>query len=88
MSILIVSDGIVSVVLVLHFHTCEAADVNVAAEVLASSESLRNSHVHIKGFVSFIVAVGDACLLLGGLGVLELIIDTELVALCEQKMRE
>jgi hypothetical protein len=34
------------------------------------------------------VAVGDACLLLGGLGMLELIIDAELVALCEQKMRE
>ena len=88
MSIGIVRDVVVRVVLMLYFHPCEAADVNVAAEVPASSESLRDTHVHIEGFVGFILTVGDASFLLSGLSKFEFIIEAELVALSEQELRE
>ena len=76
------------VVLVLNFHASELADVHVAAEVLARSESLLDTLVQIKGLVCFVLAVRDAKLLLWSLSKSELAIDAVLVALGEQEFWE
>ena len=87
-TIIFVRNDALCIVLMLNFHASESADVNVAAEVPASSESLRDTHVHIEGFVGFILTVGDASFLLSGLSKFEFIIEAELVALSEQELRE
>ena len=88
MAIVVVGNNTLGVVLVLDFHAGEAADVDIAAEVLASSESLLDAHIHIKSFVGLFLAVCDASLLLRGLRKLELIIKAVFVALCEQELSE
>ena len=70
----------------LDFHTREATDVNVAAEVLASSKSLLGSHVQIESLVGLVLAISDTSLLLSGLCELELVFEAVLVALSEQEL--
>ena len=57
MTIRVVRDAVVRVVLMLHFHACEAAEVNVGAEVATSRGTLLNAHVEVKGLVSLVLTI-------------------------------
>ena len=84
--IILVRNDALSVVLMLHLHSGELADVHEVAIVLASSESLGDTHVQIESLVCFVLAVGDASFLLGGLCKRELAFNAVLVTLSEQKL--
>ena len=72
------------IVLVFNFHASEATDVNIGAEVATSGRTLSNIHIHIESLVGFLLAVGDAGLLLSCLNLAEVSFNTVLVALIEQ----
>ena len=78
-------DHALGVVLVLHFHTCEAAKVNVGSEVATSRGTLLNAHVQVEGLVSLVLAIGEACFLLYGLSIAKVSLDAVLLALAEQE---
>ncbi len=84
--IILVRDDALSVVLVFHFHSGELADVHDVAIVLASSESLGDTHVQIESLVCFVLAVRDASLLLGSLCKRELAFHAVLVTLSEKEL--
>ena len=73
------------IVLVFNFHTSEATDVYIGAEVATSGSTFRNIHIQVESLVSFILAVGDAGLLLSGFNLAEVSIYAVLVALIEQE---
>ena len=76
-------DHAFGVVLVLHFHACEAAEVYVGAEVATSCGTLLNAHVQVERLVSLVLAIGDARFLLRGLGIAKVSLDAVLLALAE-----
>ena len=57
MAIIGPGDHALGVVLVLHLHACEAAEVNVGAEVATSRGTLLNAHVEVKGLVSLVLTI-------------------------------
>ena len=76
-------DNALGVVLVLHLHACEAAEVNVGAEVATSRGTLLNTHVQVEGLVSLVLAIGEACFLLSCLSIAKVSLDAVLLALAE-----
>ncbi len=83
MPIIGLGDHALGVVLVLHLHACEAAEVNLRAEVATGRDTLLNAHVQVKGLISLVLAVGEACSLLCGLGIAKVSLDAVLLALAE-----
>ena len=78
-------DNTLCVVLVLHLHACKAAEVNIGAEVATCSHTLLDADVQLEGFVSLVLAVGEACFLLSGLSIAKFSLDAVLLALAEQE---
>ena len=76
-------DHALGVMLVLHLHACEAAEVNVGAEVATSCGTLLNAHVQVEGLISLVLAIGEACFLLSGLSIAKVSLDAVLLALAE-----
>ncbi len=56
---------VIRVVLVLHFHPCEFANVNIMPSVSPGRNSLGYFHIEVESFEGFVLAVGDA----GDLGI-------------------
>ena len=83
MPIIRLGDHALGVVLVFHLHACEAAEVNIGAEVATCRSTLLNAHVQVKGLVSLVLAVVEACSLLSGLGITKVSLDAVLLALAE-----
>ena len=78
-------DNALCVMLVLHLHSCKAAEINIGAEVATCSNTLLDADVQLEGLVSLVLAVGEACFLLSGLSIAKFSLDAVLLALTEQE---
>lgn len=84
----VVRKNALRVVLVLNFHSCELTDVYIVSEVFPGSHPLVDLHVHVEGFVGFLLAVSDAMDLVLANWLGKLLVHAVAVALGEELARK